>query len=101
MERHRRTPHHEEFQVSKLSRSPQVCKPRRRACRGAGAPPRHLPCLGESRDHDLDAQDQWSDRKRFHSGPKNRPAPHTLNPPLRTNPPTRPPPPTSPPPRIL
>jgi 4a-hydroxytetrahydrobiopterin dehydratase len=38
----------------------------------------HLPCLGKSRDHDLDAQDQRLDGERFHSGRKNRPAPQTI-----------------------
>ncbi len=41
--------------------------------------PRHLACLGKSRDHDLDAQDQRSDGERFHLGSQNRPALQTLN----------------------
>src|SRR6266851_4196943 len=54
---------------------------------GARAPPRHLACLGKSRDHHLDAQDQWSDGERFHFGSQNRPALQTLNSTLRVNPP--------------
>jgi hypothetical protein len=52
-----------------------------------GEPPGPLPCLGKSRDHDLDAQDQRLDGKRFHSGRKNRPAPQILNSGLCVNPP--------------
>ena len=50
-----------------------IRKPRRRARGGTGAPPRHLACLGKSRDYDLDAQNQWFDRERFHPGCKDRP----------------------------
>ena len=69
----------EGLQVSRFSRSPHVRKPRRRARGGARAPPRHLPCLEKSRDHHLDAQNQWPDGERFHPGRKDRQALQTLN----------------------
>src|SRR5260370_37902954 len=37
------------------------------------ASPRHLPCLGKSRHHDLDAQNQRADGERLHPGSEDRP----------------------------
>src|SRR5712692_3562868 len=54
-------------------------KPRRRACGRAGAPPRPIPCLGKSRDHHLDAQNQRPDGERFHPGRQDRLALQALN----------------------
>jgi hypothetical protein len=41
--------------------------------------PRYLAGVGKSRDHELDAQNQRSDGKRFYPGRKDRPALQTLN----------------------
>ena len=68
LDRHQRTSHSPRVPLPRLRPRAGVRQSRRRARRGTRPPPRHSAGLGQSRDHNVDAQNRRPHRIRLHHG---------------------------------